>query len=191
MQPVARHGISMRRYACCNGCRAEVCGCAFFALVCCASALRLCVPHVPCRHAAWAIGRVTHGTAGTQVIEAYCRYADAMVGHWSTKDDGYQTPSLRVLLKPLYNIFHGERGGRRWKAAMDETLRTDSSIKTLSELVNCTLDHVDCAALDAPPCTVNSTFAPFTAQQTGSWPPDDIPPIKAVESSPELVAADS
>lgn len=112
-----------------------------------------------------------------QVIESYCKYADSMVGRWSVKDDGYQTPSLRVLLKPLYNMFHGERGGRKWKAAMDESLRTDPSITTLTELVNRTLHHVDPSALSAAPCTVSSTFEPFTAEQTGVWPPDDVPGV--------------
>eukprot|EP00892_Ulva_mutabilis_P003385 jgi/Ulvmu1/1418/UM011_0147.1 len=122
-----------------------------------------------------------------QVIQDYCRYADAMIGRWSIKDDGYQTPSVRLLLKPLYNLFHGERGGRRWKAAMDETLRSNHSISTLSELVSCTLHHVDPGALDVGPCTVESTFKPFTAEQTGDWPPCDVPVVKA--DAPELVAA--
>lgn len=125
-----------------------------------------------------------------QIIEAYCRYADAMVGRWSIKHDGYQTPSLRVLLKPLYNIFHGERGGRKWKAAMDESLRLDSSITTLSELVKSTLHHVDPNALDAAPCTVVTSFQPFTAAQTGSWPPDDLPVVKPTNPATDLVAAE-
>lgn len=125
------------------------------------------------------------------MIDAYCRYADAMVGRWSIKDDGYQTPSVRVLLKPLYNLFHGERGGRRWKAAMDETLRTEASMCTLSELISRTIHHVDPEALDAAPCTAESTFKPFTAEQTGPWPPDDIPAVKVEARTAELVAAEA
>lgn len=133
---------------------------------------------------------LTHGRRYVQIIEAYCRYADAMVGRWSIQADGYQTPSLRALLKPLYNIFHGERGGRKWKAAMDERLRLDSSIATLSELIQSTLHHVDPAALDAAPCTVVTTFQPFAAAQTGSWPPDDLPPVKLASPATELVVAE-
>ena len=129
--------------------------------------------------------------ACTQVIDAYCRYADAMVGRWSIKDDGYRTPSVRVLLKPLYNMFHGERGGRKWKAAMDDALRTDTSITTLSDLIKRTIHHVDPAALDAAPCSARSTFQPFTAEQTGCWPPIDIPAIMPEAVSPDLVVVEA
>jgi len=39
------------------------------------------------------------------------------------KADGHQDPNIRLLVKPLLNLFHGDKGGRRWKNAVDGALK--------------------------------------------------------------------
>jgi hypothetical protein len=44
-------------------------------------------------------------------------------GRWQVKADGHQDPNIRLLVKPLLNLFHGDKGGRRWKNAVDGALK--------------------------------------------------------------------
>lgn len=70
---------------------------------------------------------------------------------WAIKEDGHREPNARTLLKPVLNLFHGERGSKRWKAAMDAALKDAPRDATVRDLLRATLHHLDPAALDAPP----------------------------------------
>jgi hypothetical protein len=50
----------------------------------------------------------------------------------------------------MLNLFHGERGGKRWKNAVDIALRTMHPT-SVSELIEATIGHIPDAVLDAPP----------------------------------------
>jgi hypothetical protein len=110
-----------------------------------------------------------------QVIADYCKYADNMIGRWYVKPDGHANPSVRTVLKPLLNLFHGERNGKRWKAAVDQYLLNHPSTKTLTEVMDGTLLILDDDVLDAPPASIETPFPLFTAAQTGDWPPQEVP----------------
>ena len=111
-----------------------------------------------------------------QVIADYCKYADAMLGRWFIKEDGYKSPSLRVLIKPLLNLFHGERKSKRWKAEVDKALLSKPPPKDVSEVMQQTLHVLDDSVLDSPPAAATPAFELFTAEQTGEWPPPEMPP---------------
>lgn len=110
-----------------------------------------------------------------QVIDDYCKYADNMIGRWYVKKDGYRNPSARTVLKPLLNLFHGEKKGKKWKAAVDQYLLQHPNSKTLSDVMHATLPILDDEVLDAPPSNITSPFEPFSAAQTGDWPPESVP----------------
>lgn len=67
-----------------------------------------------------------------QVMRDYCKYADAFIGHWRVDDSGYRDPCVRSLFRPMLNLFHGERGSKKWKSTVDEVLKQDPG--TLSEV---------------------------------------------------------
>ncbi|GIL92753.1 hypothetical protein Vretimale_11743 [Volvox reticuliferus] len=83
------------------------------------------------------------------VIDRYRQYAESMVGRWAVKADGHADPSIRTLMKPLLNLFHGEPGCKRWKNAVDELLR--SSPNSFGEVLDRSLHHIPDNVLDAPP----------------------------------------
>lgn len=112
-----------------------------------------------------------------QVLADYCKYADPMLGRWFVKPDGHKSPSMRVLIRPLLNMFHGERGSKKWKSAIDfELTRKDDPACSVSELMARTLPLLADEVLDAPPASVVPNFEMFTAEQTGDWPPAALPP---------------
>lgn len=55
----------------------------------------------------------THFRTACQVLEQYCQYADGMHGRWAVKEDGHAEPSVRTMIKPLLNLFHGEKGSKK------------------------------------------------------------------------------
>ncbi|PNH12168.1 Ankyrin repeat domain-containing protein [Tetrabaena socialis] len=57
------------------------------------------------------------------VIQRYLEYAEPMLGRWCVKADGHADPSVRTLMRPLLNLFHGEAGSKRWKAEVDAVLK--------------------------------------------------------------------
>ena len=71
---------------------------------------------------------------GLQVLQDYAQYGDAMVGRYGIRPDGTPSPNVRTLVKPLLNLFHGERGCKRWKQAVDSELRTAVSVSELLEV---------------------------------------------------------
>jgi hypothetical protein len=70
---------------------------------------------------------------------------------WAIKDDGHRDPSARTLLKPALNLFHGERGSKRWKNAMDAALKVAPKDATVRDLLAATLGWLPPSVLDAPP----------------------------------------
>ncbi|GFR50100.1 hypothetical protein Agub_g12245, partial [Astrephomene gubernaculifera] len=83
------------------------------------------------------------------VIQRYREYAEPMVGRWFVKPDGHADPSIRTLMRPLLNLFHGEPGCKRWKNAVDEVLRAGPS--SFGEVLDRTLHIIPDHVLDAPP----------------------------------------
>jgi tRNA-dihydrouridine synthase A len=57
-----------------------------------------------------------------QVLTQYAAYGDAVLGRFGRKPDGTTTPNVRVVVKPLLGLFHGEPGGRRWRQMLDAAL---------------------------------------------------------------------
>ena len=97
-----------------------------------------------------------------QVLHEYGRYADAMIGKWLVRDNGQKSPNVRTVFKPLLNMFHGERGSKRWKQAVDARFKTATSVSDLlKETLECFPDDV----LDAPPKT----------HPVVQWEPDSLP----------------
>lgn len=66
-----------------------------------------------------------------QVLWEYAKYGDAMIGRWHIKPDGHKSPSVRAVFKPLLNMFHSERGSKRWKQAVDASFKTATSVSGL------------------------------------------------------------
>lgn len=85
-----------------------------------------------------------------QVLWAYAAYADGVQGRFGASRGGDTFPNLRTLTNPLLNMFHGQRGGKKWKQAVDEALRR-KSVATVSQLLAETLGLVPDEVLDAPP----------------------------------------
>ena len=71
-----------------------------------------------------------------------------MIGKWLIRDNGQKNPNVRTVFKPLLNMFHGARGSKRWKQAVDAKFKTATSV---SELLNDTLECFPDDVLDAPP----------------------------------------
>jgi len=86
--------------------------------------------------------------ATLQVFEKYAKYGDAMIGKWLVRDNGQKSPNVRTVFKPLLNMFHGERGSKKWKQAVDTKFKTATSV---SELLRDTLHCFPDEVLDAPP----------------------------------------
>jgi tRNA-dihydrouridine synthase A len=109
-------------------------------------------------HSPWAImgdadravfgAGVNAATSRREVLWKYAEYADAMVGKWAVKEDGHLNPSVRTLAKPLMGMFGGEPRARKWRASVDEALKT---AKSITELLDATLHVLLPETLDAPP----------------------------------------
>ncbi|MEW5310772.1 MAG: hypothetical protein WDW38_002536 [Sanguina aurantia] len=108
-----------------------------------------------------------------QVLKDYGRYADAMVGRWHVKDDGHRDPSVRTLLRPILNLFHGEQNCKKWKAGVDEVLKLGVGADGSAPWVNKEPPSVSCVldatlhllpddVLDAPPRQVRHHLPTFT-----------------------------
>jgi hypothetical protein len=102
-----------------------------------------------------------------------------MVGRWYVSEDGHASPSVRTLLRPLLNIFHGERNGKRWKTEVDRILLAPRPAGVpplrVSEVVEEALKLLDDCVLDAPPGDALRMCEPFAGEQTGCWPPEGLP----------------
>ncbi|CAN6440267.1 unnamed protein product [Victoria cruziana] len=77
-----------------------------------------------------------------QIIEKYQAYSDSVIGKY-----GPNRPSLRLVVKPLLNIFHSEPGNSLWKCKIDAAIRR---CKTMKSLLKETLEAIPDSILDAP-----------------------------------------
>lgn len=85
---------------------------------------------------------------------------------WHVKPDGHADPSVRTLMRPLLNLFHGEPGCKRWKNAVDELLRTGGNTITIREWLSHMCSRSSCglprwaaaAAMAQGVCNALSTF---------------------------------
>jgi hypothetical protein len=111
-----------------------------------------------------------------QVIDRYCKYADGMIGRWYVKDDGHKAPNVRALVRPLLNLFHGEKMSKRWKTEIDLVLLKKPGPQSVTEVMQKTLHILDDSVLDAPPELAKPAHDLFASQQTGDWPPTQLPP---------------
>lgn len=71
-------------------------------------------------------------------------------------------PSLRTLIKPVLNLFHGERHGRKWKAFIDQELKTSQNLK---DLLQRTLPIIPDEVLDLPPGSGEDQEGTFTIDE--------------------------
>lgn len=83
-----------------------------------------------------------------QVLAQYAQYADKAVGQFGTKPDGTPAPGVRVVLKPLLALFHGEKGCKLWKRALDAGMKTPASASQLIKQASLAIPD---KVLDAPP----------------------------------------
>ncbi|KAL4450138.1 hypothetical protein ABPG77_010807 [Micractinium sp. CCAP 211/92] len=88
-----------------------------------------------------------------QVLADYAAWADTMIGRWRVAEDGYKSPNVRTLVKPLLGMFHGEPRGKKWRAAVDTALKTATSV---SQVLEMTLPVLKPETLDAPPRALGS-----------------------------------
>ncbi|KAI8464838.1 MAG: dihydrouridine synthase-domain-containing protein [Monoraphidium minutum] len=91
------------------------------------------------------------GGSRREVLERYCDYCDGMLGRWGIKPNGHREPNARVLIKPALNLFFGERGSKRWKAAMDGVLKAAPRDATVRQLLDATLHLLPPEVLSGPP----------------------------------------
>ncbi|XP_024516790.1 uncharacterized protein LOC9656735 isoform X1 [Selaginella moellendorffii] len=77
-----------------------------------------------------------------QVLREYEEYAESVIGKY-----GNNKPGIRVLVKPVANLFHGEKGSSRWRQAIDEHVR---HAKSFSELLEKTMAVLPDSVLDTP-----------------------------------------
>ena len=81
-----------------------------------------------------------------QVLEDYATYGDSVLGKWFVRPNGQKNPNVRTVFKPLLNMFHGERGSKRWKQVVDAKFKTATSISGLIKVTVTALhaNHLTC-----------------------------------------------
>ena len=57
------------------------------------------------------------------------------MGQFGTKPDGSPAPGIRVVLKPLLAMFHGEKGCKLWKRTLDAGMKTSASASQLIQVI--------------------------------------------------------
>ena len=95
-----------------------------------------------------------------EALYQYATYADSIIGKWSVKEDGYKSPNIRMLTKPLFGMFTGEPRGKKWRAAVDKALKTAT---TMTEILDTTLMIVPEHVLDGAPKSIE--FNPDTLEE--------------------------
>jgi tRNA-dihydrouridine synthase A len=69
-----------------------------------------------------------------QVLEQYSVYGDSMLGRWGRRPDGALQPGVRSIVIPILGMFHGQPGARRWRQAIDQELRTATSVSAVIQV---------------------------------------------------------
>jgi tRNA-dihydrouridine synthase A len=110
-----------------------------------------------------------------EVLQAYAKYADDMIGRWNIREDGNRYPSVRTLTKPLLAMFHNAPRGKKWRAAVDGALKTATSV---SEVLDKTLHVLIPEVLDVPPPELKAVEATEEAcrELLAHYIADEIPP---------------
>lgn len=111
-----------------------------------------------------------------QVLKDYAVIADSRIGTFGKDSKGKSHPSLRVLIKPVLNLFHGEMGCKKFKQQIDTHLKTAS---TVTELFEKSVVGIPPEVLDAPPRESQETEVFSTGGLPPPWPvrtgPDGAP----------------
>lgn len=103
-------------------------------------------------------GEASNPCASRRVfLERYAEYADETVGRFGMAKDGYRVPSVRHMMHPIQNIFHGCANNKLWRRLVDEELqnrgkRVDT---TVASILEATLNAIDDADLDSPPAAAS------------------------------------
>ena len=88
-----------------------------------------------------------------EFLDKYAEYADETVGRFGTAKDGYRVPSVRHMMHPIQNLFHGCANNKTWRRLVDEELqkRAKLSETTVRSILDNTLSAISDEDLDSPP----------------------------------------
>ncbi|GMH32913.1 hypothetical protein BSKO_00747 [Bryopsis sp. KO-2023] len=100
-----------------------------------------------------------------QALLDYAAIADSRIGSGGIDSKGKSHPSMRVLVKPALNMFHGQKGCKKFKQAVDKHLI--AGVPTVTELFEKSMAEVPEEVLHAPPLEPEE-MEPFA---TGGLPP--------------------
>ena len=86
-------------------------------------------------------------------LQRYAEYADENIGRFGTTKDGYRVPSVRHMMHPIQNLFHGCANNKLWRRLVDEELqkRAKRPETTVASILDATLVAISDEDLDAPP----------------------------------------
>lgn len=106
-----------------------------------------------------------------QLLEQYAAYADASLGMF-----GPGRPNVQSLVKPLLGLFHGEKGGARFRRAVDACVR---NAKTPSAVIRAAMAVVPDDVLDAGPPTPSEELEHLPLGPMPEAPSSTLPPMQA------------
>ena len=86
-------------------------------------------------------------------LNKYAVYADETIGRYGTAKDGYRIPSVRHMMHPIQNLFHGCANNKAWRRLVEEDLqkRSKHPDTTVRSVLDATLIAISDEDLDAPP----------------------------------------
>ena len=86
-------------------------------------------------------------------LNKYAVYADETIGRYGTAKDGYRIPSVRHMMHPIQNLFHGCANNKAWRRLVEEDLqkRSKHPDPTVRSVLDATLIAISDEDLDAPP----------------------------------------
>lgn len=98
-----------------------------------------------------------------QVVEEYVKYCTMQENLEDEDGAGWRRrPTARALIKPLYNLFAGERGGKNWRRRLDEGLKdfkhsgSKENHLRVEDMILMSLRAIPEDVLDAPPPDIMS-----------------------------------
>ena len=107
-----------------------------------------------------------------EFLDKYAVYADETVGRYGTAKDGYRIPSVRHMMHPIQNLFHGCANNKTWRRLVDEELqkRAKKPDTTVRSILDATLVAIRDEDLDAPPCATSSGVDAFEVDRAWDLP---------------------
>jgi tRNA-dihydrouridine synthase A len=86
-------------------------------------------------------------------LDKYAAYADETIGRYGTAKDGYRIPSVRHMMHPIQNLFHGCANNKAWRRLVEEDLQKRAKLPdtTVRSVLDATLVAISDEDLDAPP----------------------------------------